>query len=70
MHGKRHSAYECPLSLTTADSWAWIEEFWARRCLGPSGAFSLDEPARNVEAFLILEAEAGAWRQEDNGESI
>jgi hypothetical protein len=53
------STTSCPVSLITAQSTAWVEEFFVRKRLG------FREPgtmaARDVEAFLILQRE---WEAE------
>jgi len=52
---------ECPRSFITAQSLAWLEEYFVRRKLGQKGIEGLG--ARDVEAFLILEHElAGEGR--------
>lgn len=45
----------CPTSFITAQSMAWLEEYFVRRKLGQRGIEGLG--AREVEAFLILEHE-------------
>lgn len=64
--GERLATQECPVSLVTPDTWAWIEEYWTRRSLGAS-ALTLDAPARTVDAFVVLESEARVWEQENDG---
>ncbi len=56
---------ECPKSLVTGDSLAFLEEFFVRRRLGI--AESADLEARKVDAFLILRDETE--REERNGTS-
>jgi hypothetical protein len=51
------AAEECPKSLVTPRSLEWIEKFFSRKFAG-GGAFE-DMPARDADAFLILERE---WR--------
>ncbi len=62
--GQTHTE-ECPKSLVTAESLAWLEEFFVRRRLGIA---DLPDPAaRKVDAFLILRDEME--REERNGEA-
>ena len=52
----------CPTSYVTAQSRAWLEEFFVRR---PLSGFDLDRlSARDAEAFLILEQ---LMQAEENG---
>ncbi len=53
---RRHSAIEeCPRSYITAQSVAWLEAFYAWRLTGRQ---TLDDvPARQADAFLVLEGE-------------
>jgi hypothetical protein len=53
----RVAAEECPKSLVTPRSLEWIEKFFSWKFAGGS-AFE-DMPARDADAFLILERE---WR--------
>ena len=55
---KQVSATECPKSLITAQSLAWLEEFLVRRRLGLPWPESLG--VREAEAFLILQGECEA----------
>ena len=55
---RRVAAEQCPTSLITAQSLAFIEQFYVWRKLGPKYPGELS--AREVEAFLILEQEARA----------
>ena len=50
--GKQTQADECPKSLVTGESLAFVEEFFVRRRLGIPD--SPDMEARKVDAFLIL----------------
>jgi hypothetical protein len=45
----------CPKSLVTAQSLTWLEEYWVMRKLRQP--LSSELPARQIEAFLILEDE-------------
>ena len=59
---KTASCASCPVSYISAQSAAWVEEFFVRKRLGfrePGNT-----PARDVEAFLILERE---WEAEREG---
>ena len=49
----------CPKPLITAESLALIEEFFTWRMFG--GADYKELPARNVDAFVLLERE---WQKE------
>jgi hypothetical protein len=49
---KQTQADECPKSLVTGESLAFVEEFFVRRRLGMQD--SLETDARKVDAFLIL----------------
>ena len=54
----------CPKSVITAESAAWLDEFFTWKVGGPGSL--LDLPARKADAFLVLERE---WRMElKNGE--
>lgn len=46
---------ECPKSLITAESVAWVEEFQLRKRFGFPNV--LEMSARKVEAMLVLEEE-------------
>lgn len=48
-------AHSCPTSYVTAESMAWVELFWMWKLLG--GGSYLEMPARQAEAFCVLEAE-------------
>jgi hypothetical protein len=52
---KKVATTVCPKSFITAQSMAWLEEYFVRRKLGQKGIGGLS--ARKVEAFLILEQE-------------
>ena len=54
----RVSTDRCPTSVISAQSLAWIEQFYVWKRLGPNYPGELS--AREVEAFLILEQEAQA----------
>jgi hypothetical protein len=54
----------CPKSFVSAQSLAWIEEYFVRRKLGERGIGGLG--AREVEAFLILEHEITQRSADDN----
>lgn len=49
----------CPKSYVSAQSLAWIEQFYIWKVCGGS---LFDLPARQVDAFLILEQE---WKAEN-----
>ena len=53
--------HTCPKSFITAQSYAWLEEFLVRRKLGQRWPDEL--PARDAEAFLILESELEKEKQ-------
>ena len=53
---------ECPKSFITAQSMAWLEEYFVRQKFGERGIDGLG--ARDVEAFLILESELEARNAE------
>ena len=55
---RRVSTDSCPTSMVTAQSLAWIEQFYVWRKLGPKYPGELS--AREVEACLILEKETQA----------
>ena len=55
---KRVSTDECPTSTISAQSLAWIEQFYVWKRLGVNYPGELS--AREIEAFLILEQEAQA----------
>ena len=55
---KRVSTDECPTSTISAQSLAWIEQFYVWKKLGSNYPGELS--AREIEAFLILEREAQA----------
>ena len=59
MHG-RVSLKTCPKSFVTAQSIAWLEEFYAWKLFGEHDFHRL--PARTVEAFCVLEAELAEER--------
>ena len=52
---KQVSLHTCPKAYITAQSFAWLEEFLVRRKLRQPWPPEL--PARDAEAFLILENE-------------
>lgn len=52
---KHAQAEECPKSLVTGESLAFVEEFFIRRQLGM--ADTLELAARKVDAFVILRGE-------------
>jgi hypothetical protein len=56
---RRHvSTAICPKSLVSAQSWQWLEEFYA---LKRSQAVEFRQlPARDAEAFLVIERELAA----------
>ncbi len=55
---RRVSTDQCPTSVISAQSLAWIEQFYVWKRLGPNYPSELS--AREVEAFLILDQEAQA----------
>ena len=57
----RVATEECPKSLVTPRSFEWIEKFLTWKFAGGGGSWT-NWPARDADAFLILERE---WR---NGE--
>jgi len=59
---KHVAATSCPKSLVTAESETLVEDFLVRRQLGGIGFEQLS--ARQVEAFLILERELMAERND------
>jgi hypothetical protein len=63
----RLSAEECPVSAMRAESWAWLEEFAARRRLG-TGADPTEWPAKRVDAMSLLESELEQWMRFDDAE--
>lgn len=58
------SSTNCPKSLITARSLAWIEEFLTWKAFGGGVLWSM--PAKTAEALLVLEQ---AWRKERENES-
>ena len=56
---KQVSCEQCPVSYISQQSAAWVEEFLVRKRLGFADAAGM--PARDVEAFLILQRE---WETE------
>jgi hypothetical protein len=58
----RTSTTECPRSYITAQSWAWIEEFYVWRRLSSRSLDGLE--AKKAEAFLLLENELPAAKGE------
>jgi hypothetical protein len=52
-------ATNCPKSIITSQSQAWIEEFVAWKAFG--GGMPWFMPAKSVEALLVLER---AWQKE------
>ena len=61
---KHVSTDTCPTSTVSAQSLAWIEQFYVWRRLGASYPGELS--AREVEAFLVIEREAQA-EESDGG---
>jgi hypothetical protein len=55
---KRVSTDQCPTSAISAQSLAWIDQFYVWKRLGANYPGELS--AREIEAFLILEREAQA----------
>jgi len=55
----RVSSEECPKSLVTPKSVAWLEKFFGWKFAG--GGSLKELPAKDADAFLILE---GEWRAE------
>jgi len=55
---RRAVAEQCPRSLITGESLAWLEGFYARKKLG--GPPVVEMSARQVQAFLLLERELAA----------
>ena len=53
----------CPKSLVTPRSMAWLENFFAWKALGGGIDFAME--AKSVEALLILEQ---AWQMENQRE--
>jgi len=53
---------ECPKSLISPDSIAWLESYQARRTFGFGDIMHL--PARAVDAFSILEIELAAEKRD------
>jgi hypothetical protein len=60
----RVSLKTCPKSHVTAQSIAWLEEYYAWKFFGQRDFHRM--PARTVEAFCVLEAELAEERA--NGE--
>ncbi|MBM3725500.1 MAG: hypothetical protein FJW40_08760 [Acidobacteria bacterium] len=56
---RRVSSDECPKSLITGRSMAWMELFWFWKTFGGVDLMSL--AARDVDALIVLETE---WRKE------
>lgn len=54
---------ECPKSLVSAESIRWLEEYFVWKLADGGDVRSM--PARQVDAFLVLEQEL---RVENNGE--
>lgn len=53
----------CPKSLITAQSLAWLDEFFAWKTLG--GGIDLAMQAKAVDALIVLER---AWQMENQRE--
>ncbi|HWB86042.1 MAG TPA: hypothetical protein VG675_18005 [Bryobacteraceae bacterium] len=63
--GRKHVMLRtCPKSFITADSLAFVEEFFVRRRLGGFNAEELS--GRQADAFVILETEFAA--ESNNGQ--
>ena len=63
MWARKHIVVKtCPRSYITAESLALVEEFFVRRRLGMRGSPEL--AARQVDAFVILEKELAAERND------
>lgn len=63
---ERVSTSECPVSLTTGESWARLEAFQTRKLLGAcDDAASL--PAKEADAFVLLERELRSLERENDG---
>lgn len=62
---KKAQSEECPKSLITGESLAFVEEFFTRRGLGMQ--YDPELPARKVDAFLILRDEME--REEQDGKT-
>lgn len=52
------TATTCPKSFIAAQSLCWIDEFYVWKVFGPADPANM--PARQVEAFLVLEHELRA----------
>lgn len=62
----RTASLECPVSYVRAESWTFLEDYFAHRNLGGGG--TLEEwPARRVDAFLTLEAEMNKMERPEDG---
>ena len=64
--GDRVAANECPVSLISGDSRAAVEEWLVRRRIG-GGGWSLNDPARQVDAWLALENELESMEANGDG---
>ena len=64
---RRLSTEECPVSGTQAESWAWLEEFAARRRLDAAGD-PIEWPARRAEAMSLLAGELDLWTRYQDAE--
>ena len=56
---------QCPKPYITAQSLAWLEQFFVMRGIGQKA--NLDWPAKTVDAFLVLEEEVRKERRHDIG---
>lgn len=54
---------ECPKSVITGESAAWVEAYWAWKLLGGLKLEEMD--ARQAHAFLILEREVARINAEE-----
>lgn len=66
----RTATNECPVSMITADSWAWLEEFSVRRWLSSPWPQLKHEAARTADALVLLELEAQAIERGMHGQII
>jgi hypothetical protein len=58
---------ECPVSFVSGESLSWVEDFAAHVSAGGAGDLR-DWPARRVDAFTVLSAEARKQERERRGE--
>ncbi|MCG8650845.1 MAG: hypothetical protein MI861_13485, partial [Pirellulales bacterium] len=63
----RVSSTECPVSVVSGESAAWVQLFLASERFGDASALK-ERPAREVEAMALLEAERQKWRAATHGE--